>query len=113
NRQRNAEARESEGTRAKAQSLRDGSDHVYRLGRNERQNRTGSEDVDERDERRGDKDGTSEVARRIAALAGKDRDILEAAERAEHHLGEDAETEDGERRHNQAKRVICGESPAA
>ncbi len=114
NRQRHNEAREPEAAQPQAESLGDGANHVHRVARNERKYRTGGEDVDERDERRRYQDRASEIPRRIAALSRKNCDILEAAQRAEHHLGEHAETKDRQRRHGQPKGVIfrkCSAQP--
>jgi len=58
------------------------------------------------------KDRASEIPRWIAALSRKNCDILEAAQCAEHHLGEYAETKDRQRRQGQPKRVIFRKSSA-
>src|SRR5260370_22214489 len=99
---RNDKAREAEGMRAYAQSLRNGANDVHGVRGDECQNRTGGEDVDQCDEGRRDEDRASEVANRVTGFTGEDGDVLKTAERAKHHLGENAEAEHGHWWHYQA-----------
>jgi hypothetical protein len=52
------------------------------------------------------------MALRVSAFPGEDGDVLEAAERAEGHLAEDAETEKRERRSDQAQGMVFRERAA-
>src|SRR6266851_8625417 len=70
---RNYESREAEGMRAQAQGLRNGADHVHGFRRDEREDRTGSEDVNQSDEGRRDEDRAREVANWITGFTGEYR----------------------------------------
>ena len=48
---------------------------------------------------------------RVAALAGVNRDVLEAAERAEPHLAEQVEAHDRHHRHRRRQRMKRGDRP--
>src|ERR1700682_4217634 len=98
--------------RAQAQSLRDRADYVHGFRRDERQNRTGGEDVDQCDEGRSDEDRAREGTNRITRFASKDGNVFKTAERAEHHLSENAEAEDGQWGHYQAERMVFRDRPA-
>ena len=77
--------------KALAERLWDGGSHVDSFGRTIREDRSGSKDVEEGDNRRGDKAGTSNVAAGVAAFAGKNGHKFEGSQAKENHLSEDAE----------------------
>ncbi len=108
NRERNEEVGQRRIVEGYTEGLGNGADNVDLIGRDVGKNRAGAEDVQQGDDGRGDEDGSREVAGGIAGLSGKDGGVFETAESAKGHFGENAETEEGERRSGEMERAVGG-----
>lgn len=102
----------AEVSETQTQRLRDGADHVNGIGRDVSENRAGGQDVNDRNRRGGDEDRPRYVAGGVTRFSGKDGNVFKSAERAEGHLAEYADSEDGQRRGYKAQRMKHGQATA-
>src|ERR1700730_10265956 len=99
----------AEGAKALAEGLRDGTDDVDRVGRNERQNRTGAQDIEQSDDGSGEEDRASQIAGRFTRLPREYGDVFKPGEGTERHFCKDTEAEKSERGRSYAEWMVCGQ----
>src|SRR5580704_3432469 len=92
--QRNDDRAQRGISRGDAEGLRNCADDIDLVGRDVRKNRAGAEDVQQRDDWRGDQYSAREIAAWVARLSGENGRVFETAQRAEGHFAEYAETEE-------------------
>ena len=84
-------AGDGKSAQTETQGLRHGADEIDGIVANECQDRARAENESEGDDRRGDDDGTADVAGGRARFARENRDILESAQPADGEFAEDVE----------------------